>query len=273
MNRQARASLAARPVALIFHTAASKSLAKARAASSPSSLSPPPSARCHVYPGESDRLGVLGARFKVDFDQIYLNRVKLSPLQTGFKISYKSKLIGAKRCSPVWRYRLKLEHFKANSKSLKLWLCKACHLTRHYTSDARVVDSNAHITRHMIKAHGIDPATSMLPEGSLPGFLSPFEAAKVARARTIISHSPWQEQELQEALVDWVMLKDVSFRTAVSLAFRGLLTWNRSSLLLALLDSHSTMSLYVMKLLATRKIEVKELLAVAKLKISVSVDI
>jgi hypothetical protein len=76
----------------------------------------------------------------------------------------------------------------------------------------------------MIKAHGIDPATGMLPEGSLPGFLSPFEAAKVAGAGTIISHSPWQEQELQEALVDWVMLKDVSFCTAVSPAFRGLLT-------------------------------------------------
>jgi hypothetical protein len=163
MNHQARASLAARPVAPIFHTAALKLLAKACAASPPSSPLPPLLVRCHVYPGEGDRLSVLGTHFEVDFDQIYLDGVKLLPLQTGFKISYKSKLIGTKRCSPVWRYGLELEHFKANGKSLKLWLCKACHLTMHHTSNARVVDGNSHITRHMIKAHGIDPATGMLP--------------------------------------------------------------------------------------------------------------
>jgi hypothetical protein len=190
MNRQACASLAACPVAPIFHTAALQLLTKARAASPPSSPLPLPLAGCHVYLGEGDRLSVLGARFEVDFDQIYLDGVKLLPLQTGFKISYKSKLNGAKRCSPVWHYGLELEHFKANGKSLKLWLCKACHLTRHHTSNARVVDGNAHITRHMIKAHSIDPATGMLPKGSLPGFLLPFEAAKVAGAGTIISHLP-----------------------------------------------------------------------------------
>jgi hypothetical protein len=54
----------------------------------------------------------------------------------------------------------------------------------------------------MIKVHGINPATGMLPEGSLPGFSSPFEAAKVAGAGSMITHSPWQEQELQGALVD-----------------------------------------------------------------------
>jgi hypothetical protein len=42
----------------------------------------------------------------------------------------------------------------------------------------------------------------MLPEGSLPGFSSLFEAAKVARAGSIITHSLWQEQELQGALVN-----------------------------------------------------------------------
>jgi hypothetical protein len=272
MNRQARASLANRPVAPIFHAAASKSLTRARAASPPSSPSPPSSERCHVYPDDA-RLGVLGERFKVNFDAIYLDRTKLSAARTGFKVSHKSKLIGARRCSPVWQYGLELEHHKADGKVLKLWLCKACHLSKRSSNDARIVDGNAHITRHMIKVHGIDPATGMLPEGSLPGFSSPFEAAKVPGAGTMISHSPWQEEELQGALVDWVMLKDVSFSTAVAPAFRGLLTWNRRGLLSSLPESASTMSSYVMKLLAKRKVEVKELLAAAKSKISVSVDI
>jgi len=70
MNRQARASLAARPVAPIFHSARSKSLTKARAASPPSSPSPVLSEHCHVYPAADARLGVLGVRFEVDFSQI-----------------------------------------------------------------------------------------------------------------------------------------------------------------------------------------------------------
>jgi hypothetical protein len=84
-----------------------------------------------------------------------------------------------------------LEHHKADGKVLKLWLCKACHLSKRLSNDARIVDGNAHITRYMIKVHGIDPATGMLPKGSLPSFLSPFEAAKVPSAGTMISHSPW----------------------------------------------------------------------------------
>jgi hypothetical protein len=76
----------------------------------------------------------------------------------------------------------------------------------------------------MIKVHSIDPATGMLPKGSLPGFLLPFEAAKVAGARSMITHLLWQEQEPQGALVDWVILKDISFQTAVLPALQGLLT-------------------------------------------------
>jgi hypothetical protein len=42
---------------------------------------------------------------------------------------------------------------------------------------------------------------------------------------------------------------------------------------LLLLELASTMLLYIIKLLTKRKVKVKELLAVAKLKISVSVNI
>jgi hypothetical protein len=42
---------------------------------------------------------------------------------------------------------------------------------------------------------------------------------------------------------------------------------------LSLLELASSMLLYIIKLLAKRKVKVKELLAVAKLKISVSVNI
>jgi hypothetical protein len=50
--------------------------------------------RCYVYL-DNARLGVLGKRFKVNFNSIYLDRTKLLAACTGFKVSYKSKLISA----------------------------------------------------------------------------------------------------------------------------------------------------------------------------------
>jgi hypothetical protein len=89
----------------------------------------------------------------------------------------------------------------------------------------------------------------------------------------MIAHSPWQEEALQSALVDWAIVKDVSFAVAVSPAMRGLLTWNRTPLLPALLNSASTFQKYVLAALVERKDEVMELLQASKGKISISVDV
>jgi hypothetical protein len=68
-------------------------------------------------------------------------------------------------------------------------------------------------------------------------------------------------------------VKDVSFAVAVSPTTRGLLTWNQTPLLLALLNSALTFSKYVLAALAERKDEVRELLQASKGKISISVDV
>jgi hypothetical protein len=115
--------------------------------------------------------------------------------------------------------------------------------------------------------------TGLLPETpSTSRFSSPFEAAKVAGTGTMIAHSPWQEDALQSALVDWVIMKDVGFAVPVFTATRGLLAWNRSPLLPALPNSASTFQRYVLTALAERKVEVRELLQASKGKISISVD-
>lgn len=73
--------------------------------------------------------------------------------------------------------------------------------------------------------------------------------------------------------MDWVIAKDVSFANATSAGFRGLLTWNRSALLVALPDTHRTMREYVLKSLKQRRSKVRKLLKSARSKISLSVDI
>jgi len=282
MNRPSRSSQSqaasiASAVAPIFHSAGSKRFAKARAQTPPSpsfsSTSVTTSVEAtHAYPEE--KFGVVGERFPVDFNHIYLDGKQLLASRVGYKVRHKSALLGDKKSSPIWKYGVELEYFRPSETTpTKLWLCRLCHLARE-TSDAKVVNSTAHITNHIVKVHRIDPATGLLPDVTLrPSFSSPFDAAKAAGSGTIISHMPWQEEALQSALVDWVILKDVSFSNAVSPALRGLLTWNRSSLLPALPNSSTTMRKYILRTLEGRTIEVTQLLASSSSRISISVDV
>jgi hypothetical protein len=89
----------------------------------------------------------------------------------------------------------------------------------------------------------------------------------------VISHTPWQEEELQEALVDWVITKDVSFANATLAELQGLLTRNWPSLLHALLSCASPMRPYILTSFEKRKRKVMKLLARSKIKISVSLDV
>lgn len=281
-NRRSQAS-ARNSIPNIFHSAASKRLGQAYAASPSPSQSPlysaassvcdlpPASTRNQVYP-EGD-FGVLGERFDVDFDHVYRRDGKLVASRLGYRVKHKSKLTGARDAAPIWRYGIELEYEEDDGVVTKLWLCKLCHLKRE-RNDARIVNGTHHITQHMRVSHRIDPATGMLPETpQRPAFGSPFEAAKAPGSNSILSHTLWQEEQLQEALVDWVIAQDVSFRCATASSTRGLLTWNRTSLLAALPNSRSTMAKYVQNRLKARMLEVGELLQSSTSKISVSVDV
>jgi hypothetical protein len=126
---------------------------------------------------------------------------------------------------------------------------------------------------HLKKVHKIDPATGLLPMTPLRP-LSPWEVATgVARSASMGSHVPWQEEELQNAFIDWVIVKDVSFNVAVSTETRGIRTFNRLPLLAALPSSVTTMSQYVHTLLKERLEEVTMMLKAAPGKLSVSVDV
>jgi hypothetical protein len=184
-----------------------------------------------------------------------------------------SQLAGKRDTAPIWRHGIELEYLEDNMKKSRLWLCERCHLG-HVLNNVRRVDGTAFITKHMQKVHGIDPSTGYLPETpSRPAFNSPFEAAATAGSASVVSHSPWQEDALQSALVDWVIAKDVSFFNATSNMTRGLLTWNRSQLLAALPKSPSTMSSYVMKRCSERKVEVAAMLRASSSRISISIDV
>lgn len=102
---------------------------------------------------------------------------------------------------------------------------------------------------------------------------SPWAAARTAGSSTHTTHIPWEEDKLQSALVDWVIVNDISFHTATNQATRGLITWNRRNLLSALPNSATTLSSYVINQFHERQLEVAALLEKARSKISVSVDV
>jgi hypothetical protein len=127
----------------------------------------------------------------------------------------------------------------------------------------------------MKKVHRIDVNTGLLPEVVQEDlrWSSPFDAARVAGSNRLVSHTPWQEEQLQAALIDWVILKDISFLVATSPELRGLLTWNRSDLLKALPTSTATIAEYTRVTLEEQREEIKKLVTTARSKISISVDV
>ncbi|RYN48425.1 hypothetical protein AA0114_g7239 [Alternaria tenuissima] len=127
----------------------------------------------------------------------------------------------------------------------------------------------------MKKVHRIDVNTGLLPEVVQEDlrWSSPFDAARVAGSNRLVSHTPWQEEQLQAALIDWVILKDISFLVATSPELRGLLTWNRSDLLKALPTLTATIAEYTRVTLEERREEIKKLVTTARSKISISVDV
>jgi hypothetical protein len=142
---------------------------------------------------------------------VYLNSKKLVPTRLGYKV---------RDPSLIWRYGVELEYLEDDMTSTtKLWLCKKCHLNREI-NDAKAICGNRHIVDHMKVVHRISPFTGLMPESSsTPSFSSPFEAAKMASSGLVVSHSPWQEEASQSAVIDWLIIKDVSFRNAASSEF------------------------------------------------------
>jgi hypothetical protein len=83
----------------------------------------------------------------------------------------------------------------------------------------------------------------------------------------------WEEESFQMSIVDWAIMRDLSFADVTSPLTRGMLTWNRSNLLHALPDSRTTLSSYINKQARERKAEVSRLFQTAAGKISLSADV
>jgi len=255
-----------------FHAAAARRELPAESPAQSSPVTPTPSGVSsqvsESYSGDHESL------FEVDFERVYKSGVRLDPRRLSYSVKHKSQLAGKRRISTVWRYGADLQYDDLDSKPRQVWLCKRCHDT-YSKHAAQFVDGYKHIASHMAKLHRIDVNTGLLPEVVVetPRFNSPFDAARVAGSNKLVSHTPWQEEQLQSALVDWVILKDVSFAVATSPELRGLLTWNRSDLLRALPASRSTIAEYVRSNLERRRDEIKTLVLAAHSKINISVDV
>jgi hypothetical protein len=226
----------------------------------------------HALPENPNK--VYGVKFDVDFHNVWHNNKRLVASRLGYFVKYKSMFNGSRQGSSIWGYGLELEYTFDNGKRKQLYLCKACHEDRNCRNSVLIIDGTTHIRKHLERVHHINVKTGESTLGDLPP--DPFTKARtpqrVAGSSSEPSHTPWEEQQLQAALVDWVITQDLSFSDVVSPATRGLITWNKMSLLRALPNSVTTLSTYVKKRLEDRKSEVVSLLASAQSKISISVD-
>lgn len=278
-SSQASSTKGKAPLFEPYHSAASKQLARAQAATSASSTpssfeaspaSSPTAPLTHEYP--ENELFNAGIEFDINWDEVWRNGKKLVPYRLGYRVKHMSQLRGGRETSAMWKYGADLQYREASGELVKIWLCKACHLQRDRNA-AKTYNGNRHIVDHLKRVHRIGVDGSLLSDPARPPS-SPWEvAANVAGANRALSHQPWAEGALQSALIDWAILKDISFLDATSLATRALLTWNRVELLAALPSNPTTLSRYVKTTLEERKQEIEALLQSARSKVAVSVDV
>jgi hypothetical protein len=213
----------------------------------------------------------IGVEFEIDWENIWLGNRRLPSNRIGYRVKHKSRILGGKETSFIWKYGAELVYQDDDGKQVKIFLCKVCHLQKLRTA-AKKCSAYHHIAEHLKTVHRVS-ARGLIPD--LPHMQSdPFElAASITGSQRAFSHKPYNEDELQGALVDWVILKDISFLCATSSATRGLLTWNRAELLQALPSAPGTISQYVGKLLDVRKAEIKTILNTCRSKVAISVDV
>ena len=229
----------------------------------PTSPSPiPQDTPTHSYPTPRDSCYVKGVTFNVDFNHVYASGERLEPSRLGYAVRYKGSLSGGRQLSNIWAHGLHLQYTELDGTISEVWLCKRCHQART-TSDAKyTIHGTSYIRSHIKKKHSIDPSTgNTMPSTPTNVPESPFTAAAhIPGTATHMSHTPWEEQQFQDSVIDWTIMRDLSFRDVTCPATRGLLTWNRTNLLNALPDSATTMSSYINKHYQTRKSEVRQLI-------------
>jgi hypothetical protein len=211
--------------------------------------------------------------FEVDFEHVHCHNERLHAACLLYWVRHKSQLKSKREAASIWKYGVELSYLEDDLVTYsKLWLCWQCHLSRQL-NNAKMVNGTAHIVGHLKKVHKIDLATGLLlMTPAKPASLWEV-AAKVAESGSLVAHTWWQEEVFQAALVNLVIVKDVSFRVAVSPEMRTLLTWNQAPLLAALPNSHNTLANYVVQSMRERKVEVVAMLQAAWSWISVSVDV
>ena len=141
--------------------------------------------------------------FDVDFSHVYKLGQRLDPQSLSYAVKNKSQLLGKRTVSRIWRYGVHLTYKEIDGKIKQYWLCKRCH-NEQLKDQIKTVDGYNHIINHMKKVHRIDVNTGLLPEVVQEDlrWSSPFDAARVAGSNRLISHTPWQEEQLQAALID-----------------------------------------------------------------------
>lgn len=215
-------------------------------------------------------------RFDIDWNSVFYGATQLVAARLGYNVKFKGQIRGGREPSPIWRYGADLVYVEDDNSVQQYWLCKLCHLSKRQ-SQAKKVHTTSHIAAHMLRAHHIDVHSGLEGADIASTAIRVADAGvngePVAGSGSAISHSLWQEEQLQSALIDWTMIEDLSFGLVCCSATRGLLTWNRNRLLRALPSSPGTLSTYIQNRLKGRKEEVKLLLQRSFSQISVSSDL
>jgi hypothetical protein len=155
----------------------------------------------------------------------------------------------------------------------ELWCCQRCHNEGQYNSCLFSTTGYKAIYDHISKCLGI------YYDENGEGHMTKSRQAKIPLGSQATSRTDPMNQDgfdangFLNAMIDWVIKQDVSYRSATSEDTRNLLCYGRDWLLPSVWRNHSTLSKYIEQAYEDRFILIKKELRLARSRIHLSADI
>lgn len=217
----------------------------------------------------------VGLSFEINWNKLWHGSRRLPGDRVGYRVRSAAQAGGYRKIADIWRYGADLLFIEDDRPKTKkrFWLCKMCHEVGK-KEGLLLISGNQHVKGHLLREHNfnVDTGEAIPEKQGEPIEVNPWSLTQLGGAPGI-SHEPWQGGVLVRALLDWIVVSDVSFRDGASIELRALLAWNRTSVLHGLIDSSTTIATRIRDRFEERKEAIRTVLKSSAGKISLTVDL
>lgn len=209
--------------------------------------------------------------FPIQWDRIHVNGKSLQSCRWRQR---HRRLVGT-NIKPSWIYDhgADLELPPTNK---RVWVCKACHLSKHYHLGVYQGNNTSHAADHLRTKHGLSGPKDPLPASSkLPldheSVVSVTSTTSVDKYYTLAT--PFDDLKFKRDFIDLVVAEDFTFRQASSARLRDIILQGGKGAETMLQQSAGGISDWVLNSFTERRETIKTMLLDARSRINISTDL